>query len=136
VKSLVFHRIIELLELERTLKGHLAQLPCNKQRHLQLHQVLRAPSSLTLSAYKDGGCIHHLSGQPVPVPHHPHSEEKQLSALFQLCYYSTGCESPLKSALLPNPKGHRAGREHTAVVFCMEENTRNCTVLSIQYIPW
>jgi len=28
--------------------------PCNEQGHLQLHQVLRAPSSLTLSVSKDG----------------------------------------------------------------------------------
>ena len=33
------HRIIELLELERTFKGHLIQLPCSEQGHLQLHQV-------------------------------------------------------------------------------------------------
>jgi len=37
-----------LLELEGTLRSHLVQLPCNEQGHLQLHQVLRAPSSLTL----------------------------------------------------------------------------------------
>ena len=34
----------EWLELEGTCKGHLVQLPCNEQGHLQLHQVLRAPS--------------------------------------------------------------------------------------------
>ena len=38
-------RITELLE--GTWKGHLVQLPCREQGHLQLHQVLRAPSSLT-----------------------------------------------------------------------------------------
>ena len=48
------HGIIELFELEGTFKGYLVQLPCNEQGHLQLHQVLRAPSSLTLSASKDG----------------------------------------------------------------------------------
>jgi len=26
-----------------TLKGHLVQLPCNEQGHLQLHQVARSP---------------------------------------------------------------------------------------------
>jgi len=31
-------RIIEWFELEGTLKGHLAQPPCNEQGHLQLHQ--------------------------------------------------------------------------------------------------
>jgi len=43
------HRITELFELEQSPKGHLVQLPCNEQGHLQLYQVLRAPSSLTLS---------------------------------------------------------------------------------------
>ncbi|XP_048799200.1 uncharacterized protein LOC125692562 [Lagopus muta] len=43
-------RIIESFELEESLKGHLAQLPYNKQEHLQLHQVLAASSSLNLSA--------------------------------------------------------------------------------------
>ena len=28
--------IMEVYELEETLKGHLAQLPCNEQGHLQL----------------------------------------------------------------------------------------------------
>lgn len=36
--------IIELFELERICKGHLAQPPCNAQGHPQLHQVVRAPS--------------------------------------------------------------------------------------------
>ena len=40
---------MELFELEGTFKGHRVQLPCSEQGHLQLHQVLRAPSSLTLS---------------------------------------------------------------------------------------
>ena len=41
------HRIIELFELEVTFKGHLIQLLCNEQGHLQLHQVLSTWSSLT-----------------------------------------------------------------------------------------
>ena len=48
-----FYSIMESFELEETLKGHLAQLPCNEQRHLQLHQGLRAPSSLTFSISRD-----------------------------------------------------------------------------------
>ena len=49
-----------------TLKGHLVQSPCDEQGHPQLHQVLRAPSSLTLVSLQGWG-IHHLSGQPEPV---------------------------------------------------------------------
>ena len=35
----------EWFVLEETLKGHLVPLPYNEQRHPQLCQVLRAPSS-------------------------------------------------------------------------------------------
>ena len=45
---------LESFELEGALKGHLAQFPCSDQGHLQLHQVLRAPSSLTLGVCRDG----------------------------------------------------------------------------------
>lgn len=44
--------------LEGTFKGHLVQLPCTEQGHLQLHQVLRAPSSLTLGISRDGAAPH------------------------------------------------------------------------------
>ena len=47
-------RIIESYELEGTFKSHQAQLLCNKQRHLQIDQVLRAPSSLVLNVSRDG----------------------------------------------------------------------------------
>ena len=40
----------EWFELEGTSKGRLLPLPCSAQGHPQLHQMLRAPSSLTLSA--------------------------------------------------------------------------------------
>lgn len=46
-------RIIEPFELGGTLKSHLILLPCSEQGHLQFHQMLRAPSSLTLSIYRD-----------------------------------------------------------------------------------
>ena len=38
---------IESFELEGTPNGHLVQLSCADQGHLQLDQVLRAPSNLT-----------------------------------------------------------------------------------------
>ena len=56
-----FHRMIELFGLERTFRGHLVQLPCNEQGHLQLHQVLRAPSSLTSSVSRDTASTTFLS---------------------------------------------------------------------------
>ena len=43
-----------LLDLKGTLRGHLVQLPCSEWGHPQLHQVLRAPSSLTLGVCRDG----------------------------------------------------------------------------------
>uniref|UniRef100_A0A8C9L6Q9 Uncharacterized protein n=1 Tax=Pavo cristatus TaxID=9049 RepID=A0A8C9L6Q9_PAVCR len=47
--------ITESLELEGPSKGHLIQLPCNEQgQDLEVHQVLRAPSSLTMSVSRDG----------------------------------------------------------------------------------
>ena len=42
-----------IFELERTFKGHLVQLSCNEQEHLQLNQVLRARSSLTLNVSRE-----------------------------------------------------------------------------------
>ena len=43
--------------------------PCNEQRHLQLDQVAQSPAQTDLEGLLHWG-IHHLSGQPVPVPHH------------------------------------------------------------------
>ena len=65
------HRIIKSLELDGTSEGHLVQLPCNEQEHLQLHQVAQSliqPHFESLQGWK----INHISKQPVPVPHHPH----------------------------------------------------------------
>jgi len=57
----IYHRIVESFQLEGTLKGHLVQLPCNKHRDLQVEQVLRAPSSLTLTVSRDRTSILSLS---------------------------------------------------------------------------
>ena len=54
---MVEKRTIESFDLEGTFKGHLVQLPCSEQGHLQLDQVLRAPSSLTLGVSKGGAPI-------------------------------------------------------------------------------
>lgn len=65
-----------------TFKGHLVQLLYTDQRQLQLEQVLRAQSILTLSLSGDGG-IHHLSGQPLLVLRCPCGEEKvQQTTMF------------------------------------------------------
>ena len=45
--------MIESFELEGTLNGHLAQLPCNEQRHLQLDQGAQSPSRLTSNISKN-----------------------------------------------------------------------------------
>ena len=61
------HRIIEL---EGTLRGHLVQLPCNGQGHLQLEQHAQSPIQ-PYTEHHQGWGIHHLSGQPVLVPRDP-----------------------------------------------------------------
>ncbi|KAK4825368.1 hypothetical protein QYF61_027121 [Mycteria americana] len=65
------HRIIEWFWLEGTFKGHPVQSPCNEQGHLQLDQVAQSPIQPDLDCLQGWG-IHHLSGKPVPVFHHPH----------------------------------------------------------------
>ena len=55
------HRIIESLVLERVSKGHLVQPPCSAQALIQ-----------PLLERLQGWGIHHISGQPIPVPHHSH----------------------------------------------------------------
>ena len=60
---------IESLELEGTFKGHLVQLPCNEQGRVQPHQVAQGLIQPRLESLQGWG-IHHISGQPVPVPQH------------------------------------------------------------------
>ena len=73
-------RIIELFELEGTLKGHLVQLPSNEQGHPQLHQKLRAPSHLILGISRDG--VSTISGQPLPVPDHSYCKSASPDEFF------------------------------------------------------
>jgi len=44
-QCMIFHRFTESHELEGSLEGHVAQLPCNEQKHLQLDQVAQSPVS-------------------------------------------------------------------------------------------
>ena len=46
--------IIEQFVFDGSVEGHLVQLPCSEQGYLQLHQLLRAPSNLTLGVSRDG----------------------------------------------------------------------------------
>jgi len=64
--EILFHRITEWFGLEGTLKGHLLQLPCSEQGHLQTDQVAQSPVQPGLECFH-GWDIDHLSGQPVPV---------------------------------------------------------------------
>ena len=61
----IWHGITESFELEATLKGHLVPRSCKEQGHLP-------PDEVALSLVQpDCPGSHHLSGQDVPVPHHP-----------------------------------------------------------------
>ena len=75
-------------KLEGTFKGHVVQLPCSEQRHVQLDQVAQ---SLIQPHFENlqGWGINHISRQPVPVPHHPHCKRlfpyiQAKPALFKL----------------------------------------------------
>jgi len=81
-------RIIESLELEGTIKGHLVQLPCNEQGHPQLDQVAQGLIQPCLESLQGWG-IHHISEQPIPVPQHSHCKRlfsyiQSKSTLFKL----------------------------------------------------
>jgi len=65
---------MEWLGLEGTLKIIWFQPPCHGQGHLPPDQVAQSPIQPGLE-HCQGGDSHSFSGQPVPVPHHPCSEE-------------------------------------------------------------
>jgi len=67
-------RIIECFALEETCKGHLVQSPCSEQGHLQLDQVAQSPVQPDLERFHVWG-VCYLSGNPVPVLHHPHRKK-------------------------------------------------------------
>jgi len=69
------HRmIIECSWLEGTFRGHPAQPPCSGQGQLQLDQVGQSSIQSDTECFQVWG-IDHLSGQPLPVFHHPHCKD-------------------------------------------------------------
>ena len=68
------HRIVEWFGLEGTFKSLLVHPPCSKQGHLPLDQVDQSPIQPGLECFQGWG-IYPLSGQPVPVFHHPHRKK-------------------------------------------------------------
>ena len=55
------------------IKGHPTQLPCSEQRNPQLDQNAQSLIQSGLECVQ-GWDIQHISKQPVPVLHHPHSK--------------------------------------------------------------
>lgn len=51
------HRIVDSFELKEIFKGHLAQLSCKEQGHLQLYQVFQSPIQADLKCLQ-GWSIH------------------------------------------------------------------------------
>jgi len=73
--------------LEGTFRGHLVQALSNDQQHLQLDQVSQSPIQSDLECFQGWG-IYHLSGQPVPVFHHPQCKNLFLTAGLNLPSFS------------------------------------------------
>ena len=68
------HAILAWFGLEGTLKIIWFQPPCHEQGNLPPDQVAQSSIQPGLEHCQGGGS-HSFSGQPVPVPHHPHSKE-------------------------------------------------------------
>ena len=66
-------RIIECFGLEGTFRGHLAKPPCSEQGY-QLGQVAQSIVQPGLECFQGWG-LQYLSGQPVPVFHHPYGKK-------------------------------------------------------------
>ena len=92
----VHHRIIWA---GKDPKGHLVQLPCNGQVHLQLQQVVQCSVQPDFECLQGWGI--HPSGQPVPVFHcsncktpFPYSQSKSPVLVwthFPLSYHNRPC---------------------------------------------
>jgi len=63
VISSYHQRIMKVFELVGTLKGHLVQLLCNDQGHLQLNQVAQS----AIQPNPPGKGIHHIPGRAGPA---------------------------------------------------------------------
>jgi len=68
------HRIIEWFGFGTNLTDHLVPPPWHGQGHLPPDPVAQCPVQPGLEHCQGGG-THSFSGQPVPAPHHPQSEE-------------------------------------------------------------
>ena len=84
-----FHRVIETLKLEGTINGHIIQFPCNEQKHLQLDQDAQRPIQTDLE-WLQIWSSHHLSVQPVPMPHHLYHKK---SYFISFIFFSFLCPS-------------------------------------------
>lgn len=65
------HRITKCFELVGTFKSHLVQTSCSDQGHPQLGHIAQSLIQHSLDSFQ-GWEFYHLSGQPVPIFHHPH----------------------------------------------------------------
>jgi len=79
--------IVESFELEGTFKGHLVQLPCREQGHLQLDQVAQSPVQPGLECLQGWG-TQHLSWQPPAVLHHHHHKKPVLISSPNVTFFS------------------------------------------------
>jgi len=100
------HRIIEQFGLE-------VQPLCSEQGHLALDQVAQSPVQPGLECFQGWGS-NHLSGQPVPVPHHPHYKNFLISSLnlpsfslkpLRLVLLQQALLKSLSSSFLQTPPG-------------------------------
>ena len=77
LSSSQYHRMVWV---RRDLQDHLIPKACYRQGHLPLDLVAQSPIQPGHECFQRGG-IHNLSGQPVPVSHHPHNS--RMAMLWQ-----------------------------------------------------
>jgi len=75
ILSVLHTWIHRMVWVGRDLKDHLVyNPPCHGKGHHPLDQVAPSPIEPGLEQFQ-GGSLHSVSVQPVPVPHHHHSKE-------------------------------------------------------------